>query len=85
MFVCVCVVLVQDDDKVLEDMYIPSGQQYLRKGYHVIKDTLEKEEPMRHRQLAVKKVLSDQADKVVVEIIICRSKDTISKLYTKLE
>lgn len=76
----------QGDDKVVEDMYIPGGsQQYLKKDYKIITDTVEGQEPMYHKQLAVKRVLRAHATKVVVDVIVARSKDSISKIYTKLE
>lgn len=66
-------------------MYIPGpSQQYLKKEYHIITDTVEGEEPMYHKQLAVKRVLRSQATDVVVDLIVARSRDNISKLYTKL-
>lgn len=75
----------QGDDKVVDDMYIPGGkQQYLRRDYRIIKNTVEGEEPMWHKQLAVKKVARSQAEKVVVDLIVSRSKDDISRLYNKL-
>ena len=81
MFLC----CQNDDDMVIEDAYIPgSSQQYLKKGYQIITDTVEGEEPMRHKQLAIKKVHRSNATKVIADIIICRSRDSISKLYTKL-
>lgn len=67
-------------------MYIPgSSQQYLKKDYAIITDTVEGEEPMWHKQLAVRRVVRSQATKVVVDVIVARSRDKISKLYTKLE
>jgi hypothetical protein len=76
----------QEDDKVVETMYIPGvSQQYLKKDFRIITDTVEGKEPMHHKQLAVKRVLRAQATKVVMDLIIARSKDKISNLYTKLE
>ena len=67
-------------------MYIPgSSQQYLKKDYKIITDTVEGQEPMYHKQLAVKRVVRAQATKVIVDVIVARSRDNISKLYTKLE
>ena len=43
------------------------------------------EEPMYHKQLAVKRVPRTHASKVVADIISCRSRDNISKMYKKLE
>ena len=43
------------------------------------------DEPMYHKQLAVKKVPRTHASKVVADIIICRSRDNVSKMYKKLE
>ena len=40
---------------------------------------------MRHRQLAVKRVPKSEAKMVVADIIICRGRDTVSKLYRRLE
>ena len=40
---------------------------------------------MRHRQLAVKKVPRSEAKKVVVDIIVCRSRDRVSKHYKRLK
>ena len=66
-------------------MYVPGpSQQYLKKGYKIIKDTVEGQEPMYHKQLAFKRVPTSEATKVIVDVIVCRSKDNISKLYTKL-
>lgn len=66
-------------------MYIPGpSQQYLKKGYRIIKNTVEGEEPMRHKQLAVKRVPVAQVEKAVVDVIVSRSRDKISKLYTKM-
>ena len=66
-------------------MYIPGpSQQYLKKEYRIIKDTVEGEEPMHHKQLAVKRVPKSQAEKFVVDVVVARSKDNISKLYTRL-
>ena len=76
---------LQDDNKVVESVYIPGpSQQYLKKGFKIITDTVEKEEPMRHKQLAIKRVLKSDATIVMVDLIICQSKDDISKIYTKL-
>jgi len=73
----------QADGRVLEDLYIPGpSEQYLKKGYKIITDTLEGEEPMRHKQLSVKKVPKSEASDVIVEVIVCQSKDNISKMYT---
>ena len=70
---------------MLEDMYIPGpSEPYLKKGFKIITDTVEGEEPMRHKQLSIKKVSKDEASDVIVEVIVCRSKDDISKMYTKL-
>ena len=70
---------------VVEDMYIPGpSQQYLKKNYKILKNTVEGQEPMRHKQLAVKRVPKTEATRVVVDLIVSRSKDSISKLYTKL-
>lgn len=75
----------QEDGKVVEDMYIPGpSTQYLKKEYKIIKNTVEGMEPMWHKQLAVKRVSKTEAEKVVVDLIVSRSKDDISKLYTKL-
>lgn len=43
------------------------------------------DEPMRHRQLAVKKVPISEAKMVVADIIVCRGRDSVSKLYRRLE
>ena len=76
---------MQKDGKVLETMFIPGpSQQYLKKGFKILKDTEEGLEPMYHKQLAFKRVPKEEATKVIVDIIVCRSKDNISKLYTKL-
>ena len=40
---------------------------------------------MRHRQLAVKKVPKSEAKMVVADVIVCRGKDNVSKLYKRLE
>ena len=71
---------------VLEEMLVPGpSQQYLRKGFKIIKDTaVDKQEPLYHKQLAYKRVPKSEVKKVIVDIIVCRSKDNISKLYTKL-
>ena len=67
-------------------MYIPSKtQQYLRRGYHIIKETVEGATPMYHRQLAIKSVPRTEAKKAVADIIVARSKDKISSIYTKTE
>ncbi len=67
-------------------MYIPGvSQQYLQKQYSIITDTVEGDEPLHHKQLAVKRVAKSHAKVVVVDIIVAKSKDKISKLYTKLE
>ena len=66
-------------------MYIPGpSQQYLKREYKIITDTVEGEEPMWHKQLAVKKVPAAEAEKAVVDVIVSRSRDKISKLYTKM-
>lgn len=70
---------------MVEDMYIPGpSQQYLKKNYKIIKNTVEGEEPMRHKQLAVKRAPAAQLEKAVVDVIVSRSRDKISKLYTKM-
>ena len=43
------------------------------------------DDPMYHKQLAVKKVPRTHANKVIADIIICRSRDNVSKMYKKLE
>ena len=66
-------------------MLIPGpSQQYLRRDYKIIKDTVEGADPMYHKQLAVKRVEKSSATNVLVDLIVCRSKDSISKLYKKL-
>ena len=66
-------------------MYIPGpSQQYLRKEYKIITDTVEGQEPFYLKQLAVKRVLLSHATTVVVDLIVARSRDNISKLYHKL-
>ncbi len=77
-------VKLQKDGMVLEDMFIPGpSQQYLKKGFKVMKDTVEGEEPLYHKQLAYKRAPKSEIKKVIVDIIVCRCKDNISKLYTK--
>ena len=71
---------------MIEDLYIPSkSEQYLRRGYHIVKETVEGKTPMYHRQLAVKSVPRTEATRVVAEVIVARSKDKISSIYTKTE
>lgn len=66
-------------------MYIPGpSQQYLRKEYKIITDTVEGQEPFYHKQLAIKRALPTHATTVVVDVIVARSRDNISKLYRKL-
>ena len=73
-------------DTVIEDLYIPSkSEQYLRRGYIIIKETEEGNAPMYHRQLAIKTVPRSEAKKVVVDIIVARAKDKISTIYKKTE
>lgn len=43
------------------------------------------DEPMHHKQLAIKRVPRSHASKVIADIIICRSRDNVSKMYKKLE
>lgn len=40
---------------------------------------------MYHRQLGVKKVPRSAATKVVTDVIVCRSRDSVSKMYKRLE
>ena len=71
---------------MIEDLYIPSkSEQYLRRGYHIVKETVEGNSPMYHRQLAVKSVPRSEAKKAVADIIVARSKDKISSIYKKTE
>ena len=71
---------------MIEDLYVPGkSQQYLRRGYYIIKETEEGSTPMYHKQLAVKKVPRSEAKKVVADIIVARSKDKISSMYQKTE
>ena len=42
-------------------------------------------EPMYHRQLAVKRVERSKANKVVADVIVCRGRDKVSKMYKRLE
>lgn len=73
-------------EEVLEDMYVPSaGTRYLYKGFEVVGKTVEGETALRHKQLAVKKVPRKTATKVVADVIVCRSRDKISKLYKQSE
>ncbi len=54
--------------------------------YEVIPKTYEGErEPLRHKQLALKKVKRSKAKEVVADIVIARGKDSISKKFKKLE
>lgn len=70
---------------MLVDMYIPGpSQQWLKKDFKIITDTVEGQEPMWHKQLAIKRESRNEATKAVVDVIVCRGKDNISKLYTKL-
>ena len=74
------------NDTVIEDLYIPSkSEQYLRRGYVIIKETVEGSAPMYHRQLAIKTVPRSEAKKVVADIIVARSKDKVSTIYKKTE
>ena len=66
-------------------MYVPGpSQQYLKQEYKIIADTIEGHEPLRHKQLAVKKGLRSEVTDVVVDIIVMRSKDSVSKMYTRM-
>ena len=56
-------------------MYSWSNEPYLKKGFKIVTDTVEGEEPMRHKQLSIKKVSKDEASDVIVEVIVCRSKE----------
>ena len=42
-------------------------------------------EPMYHRQLAAKRVERSKAKKVIADVIVCRGRDKVSKLYKRLE
>ncbi len=74
-------------DTVIESLYIPgSGVQYLMPFYEVISKTVEgQRDPLRHKQLALKRVHRSQAKKVVSDIVVARGKDSISKNFVKLE
>ena len=73
-------------DTVIEDLYIPSrGEQYLRRGFTIIKETEEGKSPMYHRQLAIKVVPRSEAKTAIADIIVARSKDKISSIYKKTE
>lgn len=68
-------------------MYIPGfGVRYLKPGFEIIDRTVEGDrEPLRHKQLAVKKVPRKDATKIVADIVVAKGKDSISKNFTKLE
>lgn len=54
--------------------------------YEVIPKTFEGDrEPLRHKQLAVKKVKRSIAKEVVADIVIAKGKDSISRKFKKLE
>jgi hypothetical protein len=73
-------------DTVIEDLYIPSrSEQYLRRGYTIIKETEEGKSPMYHRQLAIKVVPRSEAKTAIADIIVARAKDKISSIYKKTE
>ena len=74
-------------DLVIESLYIPgAGVQYLMPGFSVVARTMEGDrDPLRHKQLALKKVPRSQAKKVVADVVVARGKDSISKMFTKLE
>lgn len=78
---------VESEDLVIESLYIPgAGVQYLMPGYSVISRTVEGErEPLRHKQLALKKVPRSKAKKVVADVVVARGKDDISKMFKRLE
>ena len=60
--------------------------RHLMPGYDVISRTVEGDrDPLRHRQLAMKKVHRDKAKKYIADIVVARGKDSISKLFKKLE
>ena len=72
---------------VVESLYIPgAGSSYLMPGYKILSRTIEgSRDPIRHRQLAVKKVPRAEATKVIADIVIAKGKDQISKMYKRLE
>ena len=73
-------------NEIIEDMYIPSsGSRYLYKRFEVIPKTVEGDTPLRHKQLAIKKVPRKTATKAIADVIVCRSKDKVSKMYKQSE
>lgn len=70
---------------VIEDMYIPgSGDRYVVKGYQVAKRTVEGDDSLNCRYLAIKKVKRNIAKNVVYDITVFRYKDKPASCYKKL-
>jgi len=92
-------VLLQNDT-VVEDMIIPPpSQKYLRRGYRAISETPDGrkylmiaqnsvyfvgEEPLRHKQLVLKRSKRSECTEAVVDIVIYRSKDDPAHNFRKL-
>lgn len=81
-----CFTKEDKDGTVIEEMYIPRRTAYrLRPGFKIVPKTVEGKEPMYHRQLAVKRVERSKANKVVADVIVCRGRDKVSKMYKRLD
>lgn len=87
------------NDTVIEDMIIPPpSQKYLRRGYRAISDTPDGmkysiaikdiysvgEEPLRHKQLVLKRSKRSECPEAVVDIVVYRSKDEPAHNFRKL-
>lgn len=73
------------NDTVIEDMIIPPpSQRYLRKGYRAIPETPDGEEPLRHKQLVLKRSKRTDCSEAVVDIVVYRSKDEPAHNFRKL-
>lgn len=73
------------NDTVIEDMIIPPpSQRYLRKGYRAIPETPDGEEPLRHKQLVLKRSKRTDCSEAVVDIVVYRSKDEPAHSFRKL-
>ncbi len=90
----VLLVVQRDDDTVLVSMYISKAfhnQRYnrdtIRQGFSIIKQTVEGEEPLRLKNLAVKKMARSRAPNAIVDIRVYHINDCISIPfnYTSLE